>query len=111
MSQSQILTLTCDDRPGIVAAVATELTELGTNIAESSQFWDRISNRFFLRLAVEGDKSLSTASIELALKPVIDRFGLCVHTVDARRRPKIIIMVSKSTMRCFICSTRSRSVG
>ncbi|RVC82025.1 formyltetrahydrofolate deformylase [Mesorhizobium sp. M2A.F.Ca.ET.046.02.1.1] len=95
MSQLQTLTLTCDDSPGIVAAVATVLTTLGTNIAESSQFWDRTSNRFFMRLAVEGDESLSTASIEGALKPAIDRFGLCVHTVDARHRPKIIIMVSK----------------
>lgn len=75
MSQLQILTLTCDDRPGIVAAVATELAGLGANLAESSQFWDRTSNRFFMRLAVEADESLSTASIE--------------------RRPKIIIMVSK----------------
>ncbi|MER9953182.1 formyltetrahydrofolate deformylase [Mesorhizobium sp. M0047] len=95
MSQLQTLTLTCDDSPGIVAAVATVLTTLGTNIAESSQFWDRTSNRFFMRLAVEGDESLSTASIEHALKSAIDRFGLCVHAVDARHRPKIIIMVSK----------------
>ncbi|MER9125853.1 formyltetrahydrofolate deformylase [Mesorhizobium sp. M0959] len=95
MSQLQILTLTCEDRPGIVAAVATELAMLGANLAESSQFWDRTSNRFFMRLAVEGDDSVSIASIERALKRAIDRFGLCVHTVDARRRPKIIIMVSK----------------
>ncbi|WP_353646014.1 formyltetrahydrofolate deformylase [Mesorhizobium sp. WSM2239] len=95
MSQLQILTLTCDDRPGIVAAVATGLAALGANIAESSQFWDRLSNRFFMRLAVQGHGSLSTASIERALEPASDRFGLCVHAVDARRRPKIIIMVSK----------------
>ncbi|MER9579923.1 formyltetrahydrofolate deformylase [Mesorhizobium sp. M0400] len=95
MSQLQILTLTCDDSPGIVAAVATGLTALGANIAESSQFWDRTSNRFFMRLAVEGDESLSSASIERALGPAIERFSLRVHTVDARRRPQIIIMVSK----------------
>ncbi|MER9820081.1 formyltetrahydrofolate deformylase [Mesorhizobium sp. M0129] len=91
MSQLQILTLTCEDSPGIVAAVATELAVLGANLAESSH----TSNRFFMRLAVEGDDSLSIASIERALKGAIDRFGLCVHTVAARRRPKIIIMVSK----------------
>ncbi|KUM23421.1 formyltetrahydrofolate deformylase [Mesorhizobium loti] len=95
MSQLQVLTLTCDDRPGVVAAVATGLTALGANISESSQFWDRTSNRFFMRLAVEGDESLSSASIEDALKPATDRFGLWVQTVDARRRPKIIILVSK----------------
>ncbi|GLS36909.1 hypothetical protein GCM10010869_25000 [Mesorhizobium tianshanense] len=79
MSQLQILTLTCEDRPGIVAAVATRLAALGANLAESSQFSDRFSNRFFMRLAVEGDESLSTASIERALKPAIDRFGCVSH--------------------------------
>ncbi|RWD26447.1 MAG: ACT domain-containing protein, partial [Mesorhizobium sp.] len=64
MSQLQILNLTCDDRPGIVSAVATGLNALGANIAESSQFWDRISNRFFMRLAIEGDGFLSTAALE-----------------------------------------------
>ncbi|MEX2479629.1 MAG: ACT domain-containing protein, partial [Gammaproteobacteria bacterium] len=41
MSSSFILTLSCADRPGIVAAVTTELAALGANIAESAQFWDR----------------------------------------------------------------------
>ncbi|RVB52779.1 ACT domain-containing protein, partial [Mesorhizobium sp. M7A.F.Ca.CA.004.06.1.1] len=46
-----ILTLSCEDRPGIVAAVTAELAANGANIAESSQFWDRQTNRFFMRIA------------------------------------------------------------
>lgn len=95
MSQLHVLTLACDDRPGVVAAVTAELADLKTNIAESSQFWDRISNRFFMRIAVEGDNSLSAKRIEHALKSVIDRFGLHFSIRDACRKPKIIILVSK----------------
>ncbi|MBB2973579.1 putative amino acid-binding ACT domain protein, partial [Mesorhizobium sp. RMAD-H1] len=32
---SYILTLSCEDQPGIVAAVTTELAGIGANIAES----------------------------------------------------------------------------
>ena len=31
-----VVTLTCDDKPGIVAAVTTELAAIGANIAEST---------------------------------------------------------------------------
>jgi formyltetrahydrofolate deformylase len=52
MSEGQfVVTLTCEDKPGIVAAVTTELAAIGANIAESNQFWDRQTNRFFLRIA------------------------------------------------------------
>ncbi|TDQ30582.1 ACT domain-containing protein, partial [Phyllobacterium brassicacearum] len=46
-----VLTLACEDQPGIVAAVTTELANTGANIAESNQFWDRQTNRFFMRIA------------------------------------------------------------
>lgn len=95
MPQLHVLNLTCDDRPGIVAAVTTELAALGANITESSQFWDRASNRFFMRLAVEGDDGLTTAHVEHALKPSIERFGLRTGVIDAHRRPRVVIMVSK----------------
>jgi formyltetrahydrofolate deformylase len=44
-----VLTLDCDDKPGIVAAITTELAAMGGNIAESNQFRDKLTNRFFMR--------------------------------------------------------------
>lgn len=95
MSPSYVLNLSCDDRPGIVAAVTTELAALGANIAESNQFWDRIANRFYMRLAIEADQPLPKDRVEHALKPVIDRFSIRADIIDAHRRPKLLIMVSK----------------
>lgn len=90
-----ILTLSCEDRPGIVAAVTAELAAKGANIAESSQFWDRQTNRFFMRIAFISPPGSTRDSLERALKSSVDRFGMKTALVDQGRRPKIIVMVSK----------------
>jgi formyltetrahydrofolate deformylase len=90
-----ILTLSCADRPRIVASVTTILAGLGGNIAESAQFWDRVTNRFFMRIAFETPAALSAETIRAALSDTIDTFGMTVDLVDAARTPKIIIMVSR----------------
>ncbi len=93
--RTHILTLSCADRPRIVASVTTILAGLGGNIAESAQFWDRVTNRFFMRIAFETPASLSADTIRAALSDTIETFGMNVDLVDAARTPKIIIMVSK----------------
>lgn len=90
-----VLTLSCVDRPGIVAAVTTELSELGANIAESSQFWDRGTNQFFMRIAFAHPQAVGREAIERALKPAVDRFGMKTALTDRSRRPRMIVMVSK----------------
>jgi formyltetrahydrofolate deformylase len=76
--RAYILTLSCEDQPGIVAAVTTELALAGANIAESNQFWDRQTNRFFMRIGFVTDNGVSKDEL-----------------VDTARKPKIVIMVSK----------------
>jgi formyltetrahydrofolate deformylase len=93
--QSYILNLSCDDRHGIVAGVTTELAAIGGNIAESNQFWDRKSNRFFMRIAFAVPQGTTRDEIERSLKSPIERFGMKAALVDQSRHPKIIIMVSK----------------
>ncbi|HHV69958.1 MAG TPA: formyltetrahydrofolate deformylase [Ochrobactrum intermedium] len=95
MQSNFIITLACADRPGIVAAVTTEIAAIGANISESNQFWDRQSNRLFMRIAFTTPETVSKDSVERALKPVIDRFEMKAKFVDGDRKPKIIIMVSK----------------
>ena len=90
-----VLTLSCADRPGIVAAVTTELAAIGANISESNQFWDRGSNKFFMRIAVQAPGTVQRDDIERVLKPAVDRFEIMMGVTDAQRKPKIVIMVSK----------------
>ena len=92
---SFIVTLASDPRPGIIAAVATIVADMGGNITETHQHWDRPSNRFFLRIAFLGPEGLDVPAVEQALAPAVERFGLDLKVVDAARRPKILAMVSK----------------
>ncbi|TNE63285.1 formyltetrahydrofolate deformylase [Celeribacter ethanolicus] len=94
-SNSYTLRIACDDQPGIVAAVTTAMASRGANIAESNQFWDRKTNKFFLRMSCLFPEELTKDAIELALKPSVDRFSLKLKVEDETRKPKIIIMVSK----------------
>jgi len=90
-----VLTLSCEDRPGIVAAITTELAALNANIAESNQFWDQETGRFFMRLAFTAPEGVSREALERALKPAIERFSMRTALVDEARKKKILVMVSK----------------
>ena len=90
-----VLTLSCADRPGIVAAVTTELAALKANIAESNQFWDRETGRFFMRLAFTAPDGVTRETLERALKPAIERFSMKTNLVDESRKKRIVILVSK----------------
>ncbi len=93
--QSFVLTLSCVDRAGIVAAVTTQLAGLGTNITESNQHWDQASNRFFMRIAFSIPAWASKASLEKGLSPVMEEFGIQSALFDRGQRPKMVIMVSR----------------
>ncbi|HEY8594964.1 MAG TPA: formyltetrahydrofolate deformylase [Devosiaceae bacterium] len=90
-----VLTLSCQDRPGIVAAVTTELAALGANIAESNQFWDRQTGRFFMRIAFTAPAQVTRDAVERALRPAFDRFDMKTSIADVSIKPRTIIMVSK----------------
>jgi formyltetrahydrofolate deformylase len=90
-----VLTLSCIDRPGIVAAVTTELAGLNANIAESNQFWDKETGRFFMRIAFTAPEGLTREAIENALKSPIARFDMQTALSDESNRKRIVIMVSK----------------
>ena len=95
MTSSFILTLSCADRPGIVAAVTTELAALNANIAESNQFWDKETGTFFMRLAFTAPDGVDRDRLERALKPAIERFGMRTSLVDQAKKKKLLVMVSK----------------
>jgi len=90
-----VITIACADQPGIVAAITTELAAIGANIAESSQFWDRQTNRFFMRIAIETPDGVDAQAVKRALQAPIARFEMRLDINDLSKRPKIIIMVSK----------------
>jgi formyltetrahydrofolate deformylase len=90
-----VFTLSCPDRPGIVAAVTTELAALACNIAESNQFWDRETGKFFMRIAFAAPDGVSREALERALRPAVERVGMRTALIELARRKKLVIMVSR----------------
>jgi formyltetrahydrofolate deformylase len=87
--------LQCDDRPGLVADVATFLSSQGCNIVDAQQFNDQQSGRFFMRVefdlqgAVEPE-SLRAEFAELAQSNQMD------WRIRLNREPqKVLLLVSK----------------
>ena len=90
------MTVSCRSRPGIIAAVSTYLSDRGCDIIESAQFVDHDGEQFFLRMAFDAPDAIrSDAVLVEELQPIVNRFAMTLTVRDARRRPKILIMVSK----------------
>jgi formyltetrahydrofolate deformylase len=90
--RSHILTLHCDDRPGIVSAVTTALFEAHCNITDAQQFNDEFSGRFFARIefrSVEHD--VDTSALSAALETL--RAEWTLRPSDYRMR--VLILVSQ----------------
>jgi formyltetrahydrofolate deformylase len=90
-----VLTLSCQDRPRIVATVTAAIAAQGGNILESAQFWDRSTNRFFMRIAFAAAADAGRHALDAALAPAVSEFGMETTLTDADKLPRIIIMVSK----------------
>ncbi len=91
-----ILTLSCENRPGIVAAVATAIFEHGGNIRESQQFDDTESGRFFARIVLDHPENrLDVSLLTGALGAVATRFAMTWALRDRARRQRVMLLVSK----------------
>ena len=90
-----VLTLSCPDRPGIVAAVAGALAALQGNITESQQFGDSDSGLFLMRVEVEAD--VEREAIAGALGSVAQSFEM-TWNLDVVGRPlRTVVMVSTAS--------------
>ncbi len=96
MSKSYILTMSCDDSRGIVAAVTTRLNEIGANITEAQQFDDQASKRFFMRIVFSLDEGVyNSGKLDAALNDPIRNFSIQWQVQPADHRKKVLILVSK----------------
>jgi formyltetrahydrofolate deformylase len=91
-SKKFILTLSCPDRQGIVAAVSGFLAQNNCNILESAQYDDEASNKFFMRVVFAGEQNLSNKFADIAKD-----FTMDWQLYDAAITPKIIVMASKAS--------------
>jgi formyltetrahydrofolate deformylase len=95
MKQSFVIRLSCKDRPGIVAATATQLFKAGFNIQDSQQFDDCETGRFFVRIMFDRSEPTSAAEVEGLMRPVAETFGMDFTVHDQSIRRRVLLLASK----------------
>lgn len=89
-----VLTIVCDDKPGIVHAISGAVINAQGNITESHQFSSHDTGRFFMRLQIES--SISREDFEHSLEPIIAQYGMGWNLDVVGRKMRALVLVSKS---------------
>ncbi|KAA9376778.1 formyltetrahydrofolate deformylase [Microbispora amethystogenes] len=93
MSADYVLTLSCPDRPGVVAAVSGLLARRGCNIIESQQFGDPVAERFFMRVQFAGEPAIDELRAEFAA--LAPEFAMDFQLFDLAVRTRALVLVSR----------------
>jgi len=89
-----VLTVQCQSRRGIVAAIATFLAEHGCNITDSAQFDDPQTENFFMRITFRSELGTDLETLRSSFEPVSKPFDMAFAFHDAAQRTKVLLMVS-----------------
>ncbi|GAA3753175.1 formyltetrahydrofolate deformylase [Spinactinospora alkalitolerans] len=91
-----VLTLSCPDSRGIVAAVANLLAGHGCNITESQQYGDHYTGRFFMRVQFAAeDAGVGEDALRGAFAALAGDFRMDWELWRRDTRPRMLVMVSK----------------
>ena len=93
--QTQLLTLSCPNQPGIVSRVTTELFAHQGDIMEAHQFDDRETGRFFMRVVFRLPADQDVAALRARFQPIAEGLGMEWDLRSADERGKVLIMASK----------------
>jgi formyltetrahydrofolate deformylase len=94
VSHPYTLTLSCQERPGIVHAVSSFLFQHGCDIVEHQQFDDAVRGRLFLRTAFVCTEDTHAGRLAAAFAPVAGEFGM-TYQVTGDQPHRVLVMVSK----------------
>jgi formyltetrahydrofolate deformylase len=96
MSKSQfVLSLSCQNRPGIVAAVSTHLFEHGADIREAQQFDDAETGKFFARIGFDLTTTADFGALREGFAPVAAPFHMTFQITDHTIPRRVMLLVSK----------------
>lgn len=94
------LLIACPDKPGIVAAVAGLIAELGGNITDADQHTERgdAGDRFFMRLEIDpGPLTAGRDGFEQRWAAVADRFAMDARLTWGRSKPRVVLLAGPQT--------------
>jgi len=108
------LLVSCEDRPGLVAALSQLLFALGLNILDADQHTDPIAGKFFQRIRFdlsvrEGEAVIDEKTLRGAVREVADRYGMSWSLRLDRDPQRVAIFVSKTDHCLYDLLLRHRS--
>jgi formyltetrahydrofolate deformylase len=96
MNPRYILTLSCPNRPGIVAAVSTCLYENGANILDAQQFDDTETGNFFMRVVFDAAKtSVDFAKLRSHFAGIAEPFTMTWSLRASEEKKRVLLLVSR----------------
>jgi formyltetrahydrofolate deformylase len=91
-----VLTITCPDRVGIVAAVTGFIASHGGSVLEATQHGDLSSGRFFLRIEVTAESlPFGPEEFRTSFQPVATEFSMEWQITDTDVRKRVMLLVSR----------------
>ena len=95
MPNDAILSLSCADRPGIVAGVSARLLQAGCNITEAHQYNDPDTALFFMRARFTMLADDTAEALTEGFKETADGFGMKFTIRSIERRQRVVLLTSK----------------
>lgn len=88
-----ILTMSCPDSTGIVAAITSFIADRAGLITETAHFVDEFSDRSFMRTTFRGDTLPNAQALRAEFAPVGDRFKMdwALHVPEVRCKTLIAV--------------------
>ncbi len=90
-----VLTMSCPDGTGIVAAIAGFVAERKGLITEAAHFVDEYSERSFMRTSFRGDALPDREELARQFRPVAERYRMDWALHDATARCRVLVAVSR----------------
>ncbi len=95
-SNYYVLTLSCPNKPGIVASVASTLFASGADIREAHQYDDEETDIFFARIGFQFVGQHGLDAFVQKFEPVGSKFAMHWDVKDLANRQRVLILVSKA---------------
>ena len=109
-SRRYILTLSCPDRVGVVAAVSALIAQNGGWISEAQHHSERASQRFFMRQEILASSlPFELDELRQRFQTVAARFDMDWTMRDSAQKKRVVILVSKGGHCLYDLLSRWRS--
>ncbi|MEM6451967.1 MAG: formyltetrahydrofolate deformylase [Cyanobacteria bacterium P01_D01_bin.105] len=109
-SRRYILTLSCPDRVGIVAAVSDLIATNNGWISEAQHHSEHVGQRFFMRQEILADSlDFGIQALRQRFLPVAEQFKMDWAIRDSHQKKRVVILVSKSGHCLYDLLSRWRS--